>query len=82
VTLSLLDEKERPVQARFQSRSATVLSTPRTATTVKVAPEGVVMGVKPGRYVLRATSPTENTADTKVDVVAGETTLQAITIRA
>jgi hypothetical protein len=82
ITLSLLDEKERPVQARFQSRSATVLSTPRTATTVKVGPEGVVMGVRPGRYVLRATSPTENTADTKVDVVAGETTLQAVIIRA
>ena len=82
VTLTLLDEKERPVPARFQARSATVLSTPRTATTVKLGPEGVVMGLKPGRYILRATSPTENTSDTRVDVVAGETTDLPVTIRA
>jgi len=82
VTLALLDEKERPVTARFQTRSDAALGTPRTATSAKVGPEGVVMGVKPGRYILRATSPTENVADTSVEVVAGRTTEVQVTIRA
>ena len=81
VEVSLLDERERPVTARFQTQSATSLSTPRTGTRQKEGSEGLVLGVKPGRYVFRATSPAEQTTDTKVDVVAGETVALAISIR-
>lgn len=81
VELSLLDAQERPTPARFQTQSATALGTPRTGTRLKEGPEGVVLGVKPGTYVLRARSPADEVADAKVEVVAGQTAELAIVIR-
>jgi hypothetical protein len=81
VTLTLLDAKERPVTVGFQARSETEMTQPRVTTQVKQGPDGIVFGVPAGRYILRATSPADETRDTFVDVVAGETVSVAIAIR-
>ena len=69
-----LDESERAIPATFQTRSQAKWTSPMTGTAVKQGPQGVVLGVKPGRYVLRAVSPAEQVADAKVDVTAGQAT--------
>jgi hypothetical protein len=81
VTLTLLDARERPLTVGYQARSETELTTPKFAPKATQGPEGVVFGVPPGSYTLRATSPADETIDTRVDVVAGETATVAISIR-
>lgn len=81
VTLTLLDARERALSVGYQARSETELGSPRVTTKATQGPEGVVFGVPAGRYTLRATSPANETLDTFVDVVAGETVSVAISIR-
>jgi hypothetical protein len=81
VTLTLLDARERPLTVGYQARSETEMSTRRIGTKATQGPEGVVFGVPAGRYTLRATSPADETLDTFVDVLAGETVTVAISIR-
>lgn len=57
VTLQLTGAGGRAVPAYWQVRTETVLTQPRLAREVVQGPQGVVFGVPPGTYRLRATSP-------------------------
>lgn len=57
VTLQLTGSGGRAVQAYWQVRTETVLTQPRLAREAVQGPQGVVFGIPPGTYRLRATSP-------------------------
>ncbi|MFM8978892.1 MAG: hypothetical protein ACKOSS_00280, partial [Planctomycetia bacterium] len=56
VTLQLTGAGGRAVQAFWQVRTETVLTQPRLAREAVQGPQGVVFGIPPGTYRLRATS--------------------------
>ena len=56
-TVTLLDAHDRPVKARYQVRTEKVLTQPQTVTTMKQGPDGIILGVPPGRYRLKGVSP-------------------------
>lgn len=70
VTLQLTGPGGRAVQAYWQVRTETVLTQPRLAREVVQGPQGVVFGVPPGSYRLRATSPAGEWEEATVSVEA------------
>ena len=73
VTLRLFDGRGRPVAARMQARTPTVLTTPRLVPEITLpAGAGVVCGLKPGRYTLKGETPAGGLDEHTFDVKAGE----------
>jgi len=81
VELTLLDFQEKPTPAWYQSRSSRHLSSPVHALKATLAPEGVVYGLAPGHYRLRAVSPNEEWDDAELDIRAGQTQVVKFEIR-
>ncbi len=81
VTLTLLDAARKPVAAQYQVRTETVLTQPRLVTTITQGPTGVLFGVPPGRYTLRAVSPSEEYDEAAVEVTAGSSVEARLSIR-
>lgn len=81
VTLTLLDARRQPVRARYQVRTQRVLTQPRSATVMSQGPEGVVFGIPPGRYTLRAVSPAEESDESEVEITPGVTVAVSLRIR-
>ena len=79
VTLALLDGRGLPVGASFQTPTTTVHLAP--AQGIALPPTGKVIGLRSGRYTLKATSP-EGEADEKTfDAKAGEVVALELRIR-
>jgi len=70
VTLQLTGAGGRAVVAGWQVRTDTVLTQPRWAREVVQGPQGVVFGVPPGTYRLRATSQAGEWEEASVQVEA------------
>lgn len=81
VTLTLLDGQRKPVAAQFQVRTPSVLTTPRFSSTVTQGPQGVVLGIAPGRYTLRAVTADEEYDEVAVEIAAGATVEVSLSIR-
>jgi hypothetical protein len=81
VTLTLLDLRDKPVAARYQERSPTRLTQAQKATTMKQGPDGLVLGVLPGRYRLKAVSPNDEWDAVEVEAVTGQTVAVEIRLR-
>lgn len=81
VTLTLLDGAGKPVLVGYQVRTPTVLTQPRQARTITQAPQGVIFGIPPGRYTLRVTSASDESADAQVDIEALKSIPVALQLR-
>lgn len=81
VTLTLLDARRQPVRARYQVRTQRVLTQPRSATVMTQGPQGVVFGIPPGRYTLRAVSSAEESDESEVEITPGVTVAVSLRIR-
>jgi hypothetical protein len=79
VTLALKDESGAPATARFEGRGKSATS-PRTGAVVTMPAEVVVSALRPGRYVLRATSGDEYD-EQAFEVRAGEGAAVAMKVR-
>lgn len=81
VTLTLLDAQRKPVAAQFQVRTPSVLTTPRFSSTITQGPQGVVLGIAPGRYTLRAVTAEDEYDEAAVEIAAGATVEVNLSIR-
>lgn len=73
VTLKLVSARtKKTVEARYQARGID-LTQDRRAKEITQAAEGIVFGIRPGRYVLHATSAEGDTDQVAVKVEAGKT---------
>ncbi|MHC5012549.1 MAG: hypothetical protein ACYTG6_16655, partial [Planctomycetota bacterium] len=82
VTLTLLDHGSgEPVRVGYQALSAESMSAERLTKEITLGPEGIVFGIRPGRYLLRATSPEGELEEADVEVEAGKTLPVEIRIR-
>lgn len=81
VTLTLLDARRQPVRVLYQVRTQAVLTQPRAATSATQGPQGVLLGVPPGRYVLRAVSAAEEYDEREVELAAGQSASVSLSIR-
>ncbi|MDA1195903.1 MAG: hypothetical protein O2894_12055 [Planctomycetota bacterium] len=82
VLLELLDSTDRPTEGWFQDRTPRKLTQPRLGKSATLGPEGVVFGIRPGRYKLKVTSIESDEWDTQeVEVVAGSTAPVTLEIR-
>jgi hypothetical protein len=79
VTLALKDETGAPATARFEGRGKAATS-PRTGSVVTMPADVVVSALRPGRYVLRATSGDEFD-EQAFEVRAGEGATVAMKVR-
>ena len=81
VKLTLYDATDKPTKAWYQVRTSRSLNTPREAKTITQGPEGVLLGVLPGRYRLKVTSEHEEWDEAVVNVVAGATQKVSLEVR-
>ena len=79
VTLALLDGRGLPVSASFQTSATTIHLPPDRG--AGMPPTGKVIGLKPGRYTLRATSLEGETDEKTFDAKAGEVVALELRIR-
>jgi hypothetical protein len=79
VTLSLTDEEGKPVRAYYQTVSVKALTQPRFATSRAEGAEGMVFGIPPGRYRLRAEN--EINEWDEADVVITATRTEPVSLR-
>ena len=79
VTLALLDGRGLPVGASFQTPATTIHLAP--AQGIALPPTGKVIGLRPGRYTLRATSPEGETDEKAFEAKPGEVVALELKIR-
>lgn len=72
VILTLLDEAGQPVEAWYEVRAGRASGKPRRARRIKQGPQGVLFGLAPGRYRLRAALERGEGYELPVVVLAGE----------
>jgi hypothetical protein len=73
VTLTLFDAQDQPVKAWFQTRSPRRSGKARLVVEAREGPQGVVYGLRAGRYRLRAVNADGGYGDQTVDVTLGAT---------
>lgn len=81
VKLTLYDSQDRPTRAWYQVRSSRSQTTPRAAETITQGPEGVLLGVLPGRYRLKVVSEYDEYDEAVVQVIAGATQKVSLEVR-
>lgn len=69
VKLQLINAQGRPASVYWQSRDPRLTTSARRATQIRLPAEGVVYGLRPGRYELRA--ETDDEFDAAMEVVVG-----------
>jgi hypothetical protein len=79
VTLELTDVRGHAIPAVFQTPQTTLRIVPEKP--VAVPPTGKVLGLKPGKYVLKAKSPAGETAEQAFTAKTGETTELTLQVR-
>ena len=79
VTFELLDARGHAIPAVHQTPMTTLRIVPEKP--VLVPPTGKVLGLKPGKYVLKAKSAAGETAEQAFTAVAGETTSVELRVR-
>ena len=78
VEVELRDWPGRPAEGGFEAHATQA----RKATRLTLGPEGLVFGIRPGRYRLKATSiESEEWDDGEIEVVAGKTLTLSLTVR-
>jgi hypothetical protein len=75
VRVTLVGARGQPVLASFQIRTETVLTEPRRATEALLGARGVIFGIPPGTYTLRATAPGADESDVREVTVEARKTL-------
>lgn len=65
--------EDRPVQATYQVRTPETLTTPRRERTWTQGPDGLILSLAPGTYVLEAVAPDNAATDQTIEVRSGET---------
>ena len=79
VTLELTDVRGHAIPAVFQTPLTTLRIVPEKP--VAVPPTGKVLGLKPGKYVLKVKSPAGETAEQAFTAKTGETTPLSLQVR-
>ena len=79
VTLELTDVRGHAIPAVFQTPLTTLRIVPEKP--VSIPPTGKVLGLKPGKYVLKAKSPAGETAEQAFTARIGETTPLTLRVR-
>lgn len=73
VKLQLINAQGRPASVYWQSRNPRLTTSARRATQIQLPAEGVVFGLRPGRYELRAEAADEFDATSEIVVGPGDT---------
>jgi hypothetical protein len=82
VRMELFDAHNRPTSGYFQERMLYRSNTAREAKQVEVGPEGVVFGLRPGRYRLKVTNlESEEWDEAELQVKAGTTAPVTLEVR-
>ncbi len=82
VLLELFDFDGRPADAWFQERTSRAMTQPRKSKSLTLGPEGVVFGIRPGRYRMKVTNiESEEWDDAEITVEVGKTLPLTLTVR-
>lgn len=82
VLLELFDFDGQPTDAWFQERTSRAMTQPRKTKSLTLGPEGVVFGIRPGRYRMKVTSiESEEWDDAEITVEEGKTLPLSLTVR-
>jgi hypothetical protein len=82
VLLELFDFDGQPADAWFQERTSRAMTQPRKSKSLTLGPEGVVFGIRPGRYRMKVTNiESEEWDDAEITVEGGKTVPLTLTVR-
>lgn len=82
VLVELFDQAGRPTEAWFQVRTSRSMTQPMLKKAHTLGPEGVLFGLRPGTYRVKATNvETDEWDDGEVTVEAGKTAALSLTVR-